>query len=399
MDENPGGAPRAAKTTAVRTARRRRWLLGGVALAVAVSGAGLGASSLIKSPQQVAAEAGPPEASVITVAVEKRRLTQRVVARGIVTPTRAVEVVPVASGGAGKLVVSKPPLKVGARVRAGDVVSVVSGRPIVALPGKVPAYRDLRDGMKGDDVLQVQRALAGIGYGVSDTPGVYGPSTQAAVKRLYEDRGFDPIQEKRATPAPAGPGEPAKPRRTTVLPSGEVLFVPVFPARVTKVKARLGAVVEGPVLILAAGNLRVDGLLSPSDRKLVRKGDKAIIMDEMTGKEHPGRVVSIGAFTSGDDGQGHPLGVRPTGDLPDALSGLDVRLTIESASTEGKVLAVPLSAIFATADGSTRVVRMTSDGSGERVEVTTGAQADGFVEVSGDLAEGDLVVVSEEAAP
>ncbi|MDX6742015.1 efflux RND transporter periplasmic adaptor subunit [Actinocorallia sp. A-T 12471] len=389
MDEGSGGRP--ARVPA--SVRRRRWLLGGVAAAVLVSVAGLGAASLVKSPQQAAADAGPPPASVITAAVESRQLTQKVVSRGTVSPTRSIDVVPVASG---KLVVSKPPLKVGTRVRAGDVVSVVSGRPIITLQGKVPTYRDLREGMKGDDVLQVQRALSAIGYGISDRAGVYGVSTQAAVKRLYEDRGFDPVQE-RLVPEP-GPAQ-KKPRKTTVLPSGEILFVPAFPARVTKVKAKLGAVVDGPVLVLAAGRLRVRGLLTKTDRKLIDKGDKVSILDETTGKEYPGKVVSIGAYVANDDGQGHPLVVMPTGNVSDTLSGQEVRLTIASASTDGKVLTVPLSAIFATADGSTRVVVLSADGTRARVEVTTGAQADGFVEVTGQgLAEGDRVVVSEDGA-
>lgn len=386
-----GEIPSTSSEPAVqRLRRRRRSLLTTVAVAVAVAVAGLGASSFIKSPQQLAAEAGPPKPSVITAPVERLELMQRVVLRGDVRPSRSIDVVPVRSTGAGKLVVSSPPLKVGARVRPGMVVSVVSGRPIIALHGPVPAYRDLRDGMKGTDVVQLRKALAAIGYATYDKDGVYGPSTQAAVKRLFEAKGFDPVTEGAAGRAPAK-------RRSVVLRSGEVLFVPAFPARVTKVQASLGAEATKAIVTLAAGELRVTGLLPRSERPLVHKGDKVSILAEDTGEKYSGKVAAIGSFTTGEQEAGHPVRITTTTRLPNSLAGQEVRLTIESASTNGKVLAVPLSAIFAMADDSTRVVKVASNGRHERIKVTTGAKADGFVEISGKgIAEGDRVVISEE---
>ncbi|GAB3652369.1 hypothetical protein GCM10027589_09810 [Actinocorallia lasiicapitis] len=372
-----------------------------------MSVAGLGASTLVKSPEQLAAEAEAPKASVISATVERRVLRETVTLRGTVAPGRTIEVSPAASAEAGKLVVSAPPLKVGRRVRAGEVVSVISGRPIIALPGKVPAYRDLRQGMKGPDVVQVQSALRSLGYAIADNPGIYGVGTQAAVKRLFEVGGFDPVveevptAEKPTVDDPQDKGKPEKPKKAVVLRSGEVVFVPKFPARVIEAKAALGAEVKGVVLKLAAGELVVQGRLSQVDRKLVKAGRAVKILSEETGIEARGRVVSIGPFVTGEGGDGtgpaepgHPIvveGVRP---LPEKLAGQDVRLTIEAASTDKPVLVVPASAIYAVADGSTQVVKIGADGTQARVTVTTGALGGGFVEVKTDeLQDGDKVVV------
>jgi hypothetical protein len=69
-------------------------------------------------------------------------------------------------------------------------------------------------------------------------------------------------------------------------------------------------------------------------------------------------------------------------------------------ATTGEVLAVPLAALFATADGGARLEIETSPAEPTRlVAVKTGLAADGYVEVSaldGELAEGDRVVIGEQ---
>ena len=77
-----------------------------------------------------------------------------------------------------------------------------------------------------------------------------------------------------------------------------------------------------------------------------------------------------------------------------ALQGNNVRVSIPVSSTAGEVLAVPLAALTAGPGGESRVEIATGDDDETRlVEVTSGLAADGYVEISGDIAEGDLVVV------
>ncbi|MGH3417583.1 MAG: hypothetical protein ACRDSS_14025, partial [Actinocrinis sp.] len=118
----------------------RRALLWTAVGAALVSTGGLAASTLVKSPAQQAAETGPPAASVLTAAVENRVLKNTVVARGTVEAARQVQVTPSGSTqGSATQVVTAVRTKSGARVEPGAVLLEVSGRPLIALPGAVPA--------------------------------------------------------------------------------------------------------------------------------------------------------------------------------------------------------------------------------------------------------------------
>jgi multidrug efflux pump subunit AcrA (membrane-fusion protein) len=71
-------------------------------------------------------------------------------------------------------------------------------------------------------------------------------------------------------------------------------------------------------------------------------------------------------------------------------------VTIPVQSTGGEVLAVPASAISATADGSAQVTIEEEDGSTRFLTVAPGLSSGGLVQITaldGDLAEGDRVVV------
>ncbi|GAA4604372.1 multidrug efflux pump subunit AcrA (membrane-fusion protein) [Actinoplanes octamycinicus] len=378
---------------------RRRFLLGLVTGAVVMALAGLGASTFVKSPQQAAAEAAAPPPSLITATVERRILREDVVLRGTVEPDRALEVKPVL--GSGRSVISRRVVKAGERVGAGSVLAEISGRPVVALTGRVPPYRDVHAGMTGSDVKQLQAALRELGYAISDRAGVFGASTGRAIRRMYQARDYDPpLEDAPAAPGPAPSASASAPAVTPAkqvyLPMSEVYFVKTLPARVAAVQATLGAEVTGPVLTLSVGDLVVRGTLPPADRELVEPGMPVEIFDETGGTKAPGRVTTIGELRQGEGSEtGHPITISATGTLPASFAGQDVRLTVTSATTGEDVLVVPVSAIFSAADGGTRVLRVRGDRR-EPVTVRTGASAGGYVEVDGvGLAEGDQVVVGE----
>lgn len=381
---------------------RRRFLIGLVTGAVVTALAGLGAATFVKSPQQVAAEASPPAPSLITAAVELRVLRQAVVLRGTVEPDRALDVKPVL--GPGRSVISRHLVDVGDAIEEGTVLAEISGRPVVALIGPVPPYRDIHARMTGSDVRQLQSALRALGYRITDRGGVFGPSTGRAVRRMYQARGYDPPMERVPAPvptvAPAPGATPAPPVFEPYLPMNEVFFVRSLPARVASVKAGLGAEVTGAILTLAVGDPVVRGVLAPTDRNLIKVGMPVEILDEASGRKAAGTVASIGAVRPGSGSEtGHPITVSTTTALPSAFADADVRLTITTASTGRSVLVVPVSAIFSAADGSTQVLRALPGDRRRPVAVRTGATSGGFVEVGGDgLAKGDQVVVGERPA-
>jgi hypothetical protein len=101
--------------------------------------------------------------------------------------------------------------------------------------------------------------------------------------------------------------------------------------------------------------------------------------------------------------------VIAAGSGPDAPRVVEVLVTLDDPTVAGEVdespvdvdvlsdaatgvLAVPVNALLALAEGG-YALEVRADGSTRLVGVEIGSFADGLVEVSGDVAEGDVVVV------
>jgi hypothetical protein len=430
---------------------------------------------------------------VITAPVEYRTLASSMILRGTVVAGQSVEITP--GGGAadgGSPTVSKLPLKAGDQVRAGRLLVEVSGRPVIALQGTVPLYRDLKPGAQGSDVGRLQDALQRLGHSTSpDNRGRFGEGTKTAVTALYDALGYEPVPvggaegsdavtsaeaqvtsaeralddakdaletaeagsgsgtgSTKMTGSPAGAageadggGRDPKPLRKAVkraredlataheglvaaraaagpmVPSGEVAFLESFPARVQDLPVRLGGKVQGAVMTVAAGPLVVHGYVPDHQKALIRAGQKAEILSEVNGATAQASVRSIATTRTtprpdGDTQDGQPAGEQDDADgylmtlapgrpLEAEWTGQNVRLTVLAATTGGKVLVVPVTAVSAGPDGSTAVTVLEDDGRQRRVRVKPGTTGDGHVEVtplgSGALGEGDQVVTGVRA--
>jgi hypothetical protein len=154
----------------------------GVVLLAAV---GWAAAREIKSPAQVAADTAAPRASLITAPVERRSLATEVIVRGTVRYGKPQEVaLPVSGLKNNAQIVSRAP-HADSRLRDGAVGLTVSGRPVFVLRGETPMHRDLGPGDSGDDVRQLERALARLGHPPGAVDGRYDGATAAAVAELY----------------------------------------------------------------------------------------------------------------------------------------------------------------------------------------------------------------------
>ncbi|MFI0264544.1 HlyD family efflux transporter periplasmic adaptor subunit [Streptomyces sp. NPDC017056] len=374
-------------------AGRRRALVIVVTGSLALGALGLGAAAVVKSPAQVAADTAPPPRDTLTAPVERQTLSRTFVTRGSVVAAQTVDVAAGDPAGedAGRAVVTKVNAKTGDRVTAGRVLLEVSGRPVFALPGALPAYRDLKAGARGKDVAQLQRALTAVGHSTgADEAGSFGAGTRRAVTALYAAAGYEPA---------AG----------ALVPMSEVVYLNGQPARVDAVTAKVGADAGDKLMTLSAGALLVTGEVAPHERELVKPGRQVRILAESTGQQAVGKVVSVagtptvrkGGPGSGDEeqqgGGSYTVEIKPDRPLPADLAHQDVRLTIAAATSDGKVLSVPSSAVSAGADGRTTVTVREADGSDRRVEVRVGMSGDGVVEVApaggARLAEGEQVVV------
>lgn len=166
-----------------------------VVLAAVVAAAALGwiAGRQIQSPAEIAARTAPPAASVITVPVEQRTLTADVVVRGTVRhgSPRAVTL-PKSALKLGSSIVTNAPTAA-ATLNEGDSALSVSGRPVFVLQGAQPAYRDLGPGASGQDVKQLEEALARRGFNPGTTDGKYDGRTAVAVAAWYRASGWAPL--------------------------------------------------------------------------------------------------------------------------------------------------------------------------------------------------------------
>ena len=196
-----------------------------------------------------------------------------------------------------------------------------------------------------------------------------------------------------------------------IVPQGEIVFLPSFPARIVATPATLGgggssaqvggAGASGSLVLvsLAAGTLQVVTSVRNSDAGLVRAGMDVEILDEVSNTTIAGTVASVAAepVTGGDGSLGYPAVIRGLEPLPARLTGVNVRLTFTAAATEGEVLVVPLAAVSADVAGNARVQVPNGEGGVADAAVVAGLSADGYVQVTpktgSKLKAGDLVVV------
>ena len=199
-DDEPGqdaASPLAGPTDRVsgwkRVFRGNRtlWLVAGVAI-VSLA-AGLLVQRFVISPSEAAANSEPPAPGLVTAPVEFGQLSNDVTIRADIGYADAVEVKIAAGGSEGAPIVTGKVPAAGDVVEAKNVILEVAGRPVIVLPGELPAYRSLRIGLSGPDVVQLRQALAAVGIDTGDvTNGTYDQSLADGVRALYEAVGYTP---------------------------------------------------------------------------------------------------------------------------------------------------------------------------------------------------------------
>ncbi|WP_103063988.1 peptidoglycan-binding domain-containing protein [Actinomyces qiguomingii] len=420
----------------------RRWLLVLIVVALVSGAAGTAAGLLLKSPADIAAGAQAPTPSLITAEVDERVLVDSFSIDVELESEQSISVGPTgqtqqgtagdqeddgdtgSAGGNGTTttVITKLPVSVGDEVSAGTIVLELSGRPIIALAGAIPSYRDLAPGASGPDVTQLQQALVAQGL-LSDSAvdGTYGSATSGAVSQLYSRLGYT------ASATDGGSGEDAKALRNAraavrqaqdavttaeqedgsgaadstslstaqaaladaradladvearigvVLPRSEVVFIPGGSATVLSVSGQVGQEASGQeILSLGAGDLVLRGKTVADQAATLSVGATANI--DVLGD---GATCSVTALDAADTGRTQVTIGCDTDLDPAALAGTVVaRLTRETTGTS--VLCVPIGAISEHGDGTTTVITLTGTDTLTRVEVTVGLEADGYVEI------------------
>lgn len=190
-DDAGDDRPRRRRGSAgARRRRRQAALVVGVAVASAAGGIAIG--SQLKSPADAASQRAAPAPSLITVPVEMRQLVSTLILSG---ETRYVEPTPVrlagsvgASGGERQVVTRMPDID--SEVAEGAVLFEISGRPVFAMRGELPMYRQLAPGSTGPDVLQLETSLETLGFAPGTVDETFDAGTEAALDAFYQSRGY-----------------------------------------------------------------------------------------------------------------------------------------------------------------------------------------------------------------
>ena len=362
--------------------KRKRWVLAAAAVLVAV--AATGGMVAMSGGKEVTAAAQDPSAN--TVKVERGELSAMVSLDGTLTYRARSDGSPYSAiNQAGGIYTRLP--DDGDKADCGDVIYRVDDDPVLLLCGTVPAYRDLDGGDVGKDVRQLNQNLHELGYdadaGVDIDPDEndFTWETEEALEELQDDKGFD---------------------ETGALDLDDAIFLPES-ARIAKVTAELGGAARpgAEVAQATSDTLEVQVDLDASQQGVVKEGDRAQITlpGNMSVK---GKVDRLGRVAQAPAGQDDDAGAATIPayislDNPRQASGLDRAPVQVDVTTKGvkSALSVPVTAIFGKSGGGYAVEVVRDGGRRELVAVKLGLfdTADGRVEVEGDLAEGDQVVV------
>jgi len=320
--------------------------------------------------------AGPVPATA-TATVERRDLVQRETLPGTLGygPRRAV--VGQRSGTLTRLAPA------GTVIERGGALWDVDTRAVVVLYGPTPAFRALEPGVVGPDVRQLEENLVALGHATAGSG-------------LPDDR-FDRTTGRAVRAWQRALGWKATGR----VEQGDVVFLPGA-ARAATARADLGQPLAGgePVMEVTGAAREVLLRVTATMADLVEAG-AAVLLRFPDGTETPGTVREVGRVATapepapGEEREDPELDVTVAIDDPaaaPALDGAPVEVEATARSVEG-ALAVPVHALLALPGDAVAVERLRG-GVRAQVDVEVGMFAEGWVQVTGDVREGDQVVVA-----
>jgi hypothetical protein len=272
---------------------------------------------------------------------------------------------------------------IGEIIERNESLFEVDGRTVPLLYGTRPMWRTLGPGVDdGADVREVEENLVALGM----APGLHADdhwtaATTAAVKRWQRQRGET---------------------ESGVMTPSDAVFLP-GPVRVATHEADVGAMTQPggqPVLTVTGTTRLVNVRLDAAKQSLAHAGD-TVRVDLPGGAQIDGTIFSVGAVASVDDSQ----------QGGDSTARVDVTIVLRDSSkkiTEGldqtpvaveltrsaarNVLAVPVGALTALSEGG-YAVEVVDHATTHLVRVDVGTYADGWAQITGDVAAGTRVVV------
>ena len=357
----------------------RRWVVTGVVILVVLAGVGVAAAA---GAFQGSGARGPGAAGTAyrtsVATVTRQTLTSQSSLSGTLADSGAYTVVNQATG----TITWLPPS--GRTVRQGGVIYRVSGGPVALLYGRVPAYRDLSEGLTGADVREFNKGLIALGYTTRAdllAAGLGLGYFSAATAAAWED-----YQAALGIKVPSA---------TVTL--GQVVFLPTA-AKISAWETGItpgSSAAPGTALMTATSPVpQVTISLDPSLESEIKVGDKVEI-DLPEGGATTGVVTSVSKVASTSAAGVTTVPVYVSLDHPKVarnLSSAPVTVKVTTGSV-ANALVVPITALMARSGGY--AVEVTGPDGHHLVTVTVGMfdDADGLVQVTGNLTPGQHVVV------
>jgi Putative peptidoglycan binding domain len=388
--------------------RRRRAGWAAVVVVVVVLAAGLGAADAAGLFGAAKPAPGSNADATGTAAVRRGSLTEQMQESGTLGDAGSYSVdVPgspssgntgSSAAGSGAQVFTWLP-QPGQIIRQGQVLYEINETPVVLLYGRVPAYRDLSEGMTGADVRELNADLVKLGYATARELGpvagwdYFSSETAYALGKMQSRLGL---------------------AVTGSLPVGEAVFLP------SAIRVSGPGTGTAPGATAAAGSVVLTGTsltpvvtveLDASLQTEVAVGNKVSITLP-AGTVTRGvisQITTVAASSSSASGGGSSSGTASSGSGSPAMIVVQVRLTdaqaagslnqvpVEVTITTGSVsdvLIVPVDALLAQPGGG-YAVEVISPGRHHLVSVKPGLfdDAAGTVQVTGNLSPGQRVVV------
>jgi hypothetical protein len=267
---------------------------------------------------------------------------------------------------------------VGSTVRRGKPLLKADEQPVLLMYGRIPAFRELRKDLKGNDVKQFEQNLKALGYQGFTVGEEYSAYTERAVKRWQTDLELP---------------------ETGKVEVGRIVYAN-GPLRVAEQKVRVGASATGEVLSYTSTTKVVTVEARTVELAWAVKGAKVDVALP-DGKRLTGTVSGVGASATGQPGDeaapttDQPATVPVTIGLADQRSlakfdtaPVDVTYVVDERKD---VLAVPVAALLALSEGGYGL-EVVGGSRTTLAGVRTGLFADGLVEVSGSGIRAGLIV-------
>lgn len=259
----------------------------------------------------------------------------------------------------------------GKQVQRNEVLYEVNGGPVRLWFGSRPMYRELRRGMRGQDVRQLKENLIALGHGVGlARDDKFTAGTERGVRAWQRVHGL----------------------RQTGAVGPELITFAAGGVRVQRMETAVGDhLTAGAVVMTVTGSDRQVRFDVDADQATQVKAGTKVTVALPGGRSVRGRVSSVGPNADeggGEGGQGASSGPKVTVNVE--LSGSDRIEAVDQAPVTVRlkgairrdVLHVPIGALLA-GPGSGFLVEVVERGRVRQVPVEVGLFAEGRVEVEG----------------